>query len=522
MKSRILLIILFILTIYNICNLYFVNDDYMATYSAWLISEGKIANIDYHSDSYTLLFYLMSSMYFLIEEIPLHEIITYRLIQLPILIYTFFITYKVSEYYCNKKTALYATLIVFFSHAVSSRIIDLRPDVYIIAISMTIIYTLQRSGKKNSHFFFISFLFSVSFLFKFKSLVFTPIYFFVLTNKNKWKIINFKLIALSFFGLLLPFTLFSLAYGHQELIRFIKTNYSLIIGISNDLSAPSDVKVNTLLKATLFNPIQILLFIIGSIHIIKNIKINISLLPYVFFPFFFIYVNPNFYYYNLYTVLIVTTPIICKSTENINDNFIMIIILFMVVIWFNMPGTISNQHQLSLNDFIKKSTNANDHVFSFEGIGLNRPSTYHWRSSSIMMGDYYNNGFTIRDELNSKPPIIIIDNYRIKNWFSTSDRNYILDKYIYVYDNVLVLGKEFHKTGYYTPIKSGLYEVVNNKKCIIENGMIKRKKTYMNRNSHYLIRVNNDSCTIRWHFDSKSIFQLRNSNPKNYPYLIAP
>lgn len=522
MKSKILLLILLGLTICNIFSSHFVNDDYMATYSAWLISKGKIANMDYHSDSYTLLFYLMSSVYFLVEKVSFHEIISYRLIQLPIIIYTFFITYKVSECYFNKKTALHATLIVFFSHAALSRIIDLRPDIYIIAISLTIILILQNSNIQVRRFFFLSFLFSISFLFKFKSLVFSPIYFFIFIYKKKWKTLNFKLLILTFLGLLVPFILFSLVYGYQELLRFSKTNYSLIIGISNNLSVPSNVKINTLLKTILLNPIHILLFILGSTYIVKNIKENIPLLPYVIFPIFFICINPNFYYYNIYTILILATPIICKAIEKSNDKFIIIILFFMISFWFNSPVKINNEHQLSLNNFIKKNINSNDHIFSFEGIGLNRPSTYHWRSSYIMMGDYKNNDFTIRDELNNKPPILIIDNYRTKNWLSKSDREFINHNYTYLYKDLLTLGKKFQKTVYYKPIKSGFYEIKNNENCLVGKNITKAKIVYFNKNKNYLIHVNSGSCTIRWHFNDQSINKLRNSNPNNYPYLIAP
>ncbi|MGR5470057.1 hypothetical protein ACPV51_22810, partial [Vibrio astriarenae] len=50
------LALIFGLYVYIAFNAEFVNDDYMALYSTWLISTGKVAGADFNVDSFTLLF----------------------------------------------------------------------------------------------------------------------------------------------------------------------------------------------------------------------------------------------------------------------------------------------------------------------------------------------------------------------------------------------------------------------------------------------------------------------------------
>ena len=62
------LTLVFCLYVYIAFNAAFVNDDYMALYSTWLISTGKVASVDFHVDSYTLLFDWLAPVYYLVGE----------------------------------------------------------------------------------------------------------------------------------------------------------------------------------------------------------------------------------------------------------------------------------------------------------------------------------------------------------------------------------------------------------------------------------------------------------------------
>jgi hypothetical protein len=505
---------------------YFVNDDYMAAYSAWLIDNDSVANINFHADSYTLLFYLMSAVQPVIQSFQIHPIIIYRIVQIPFLVLLFILIYQFLTHFFDEKTCFSTTVLLFLTDAFTSRIIDLRPDLYILIISLYVINKINKDKNSLSYIglFTLSFLLSISFLFKFKSLIFAPVFLYLVCLNRMWFVFYPKSLICLSLGLITPVGLFTWFYGFDELVRFFSTNFGLVVGITHHLAIPNEIKNAVLLKTIISNIVFFMLVLFGISCLWKKketFKRN-EMVVYLLTSVFFFYINPNFYYYNAYTILTVLTPLVALAIHQINPKLTSTLVFIIAVSHFFISPKISNSHQLELQYFINHTTKKDERVFAFEGIGLNRYSTYYWRSSGIMMADYQHGEFTIREQLKKFIPVLIINNYRIENWFNSQDTDYIKDNYVPLSYNVLTLGQKFTYNRDFIPSKSGLYTIENMNYCLINQQALHTSQIFLKANEHYNVSVLDKHCIIRWMFHQKEIDRLIEQNPNHLPYLFAP
>jgi hypothetical protein len=117
---------------------------------------------------------------------------------------------------------------------------------------------------------------------------------------------------------------------------------------------------------------------------------------------------------------------------------------------------------------------------------------------------------------------LIINNYRIENWFNSQDTDYIKDNYVPLSYNVLTLGQKFTYNRDFIPSKSGLYTIENMNYCLINQQALHTSQIFLKANEHYNVSVLDKHCIIRWMFNQKEIDRLIEQNPNHLPYLFAP
>ena len=147
-----------------------VNDDYMALYTTWLMSVGKVPNVDFAVSSYTLLFDLFAPVYYLVGE-HFEILYVFRLLFLLMLSMLAWQVFIITRFFFTSTTALITLLLLATSSAMVARGLDIRPDLPIILLWLqTIIVLYIKRYKEATKMFWVGFLFILAMLFKFPRL----------------------------------------------------------------------------------------------------------------------------------------------------------------------------------------------------------------------------------------------------------------------------------------------------------------------------------------------------------------
>ncbi|MEZ9589717.1 glycosyltransferase family 39 protein [Vibrio breoganii] len=517
----------------------------MALYTTWLLSNGKTPNVDFNVDSYTLLFDILQPIYQLTGS-QFELIYIFRFIFLILLSYLSYQLFTIVKHLFSDKVAYTSILMLFLSYAMISRGLDIRPDLIILILWLQSIITLYISEHRESKkFTFVGIFLSLAILFKFKAfiVIVVIIHYIIMQRRNDFnlKLTVSNLISL-LFGALIPILALFFINGTSSLSVFYETTLELIklsIISHSQENVSSSIRSNVLLSFIKVDSIYYLLVVSGFLMFIKTLSqwqsskrnIIISLLLLALFS---VYLNPHYHSYNLitlYSILIVFVGISLNkllSSNFIGDSFkklvtIMVIAIFVIrFLMFILSNT--NEHQRLLYTFINNNTKITEPIFAYEGIGLYRESTYHWRSSAIKTNDYYSGLYNVWQEIEKTKPIIIIESYRVPGWLTISDRKLLYNHYVTISPHVLTLGFSTNTSENISLIRSGLYTIDSNFNvaCHVNNAKLYSGETIWLDNGEHSLSAKGGNCMLHWYFSNEAISSLRDSNPNSLPYLISP
>ncbi|MGR5485304.1 glycosyltransferase family 39 protein [Vibrio alfacsensis] len=536
------LALIFGLYVYIAFNAEFVNDDYMALYSTWLISTGKVAGADFNVDSFTLLFDWMAPVYYLVGE---HFEIAYVFRSIFLLLLTFmgWQVFVVLRQFFTMNVVLATLIILFSSSAIIIRGIDLRPDLVILILWLqTIIVLFVYSGSDARKLFWAGLLLGFAMLFKFKAILICVVIGLYGLNRlvHKRCVRGLLLDSLAFFlGLVTCIAFFIATAGFASLEIFLNTTRDLLLYSTTHAGDANSLKLKVLTYYFLKDVSYWLLALAGVVIAIRNWQPLSSnqrecAFMLVMLAILSIAANPHYHAYNLVTLYPLLALFVGFSLQHIvrcttewskgKVVYCGALLAILVIRNVQYPVEHNNQHQIALQTFIDKQVQVDEAVFAFEGIGMFRPSTYHWRTSAIKVSNYHDGRYSVWQEISKTKPILIIENYRVPNWLLEDERDAIYQHYVSIAPSILSLGLKTQAEIKGELLKSGWYTVdgQGNNRCWIDgNEFYSGDKFWLDAGKH-ILQTDAGTCILHWYFSTPELYVLRQSNLYKRPYLFSP
>ncbi|MFN1512035.1 hypothetical protein [Vibrio owensii] len=538
----VILALIFGLYVYIALNAALVNDDYMALYSTWLMSIGKVAGVDFNVDSYTLLFDWLTPVHYLVGS-HFEIAFVFRAIFLSLLMFMGWQVSVILRQFFTINVVLATLILLFSSSAIIIRGIDLRPDLAILILWLqTLIVLYIYSGCGVRKLFWAGVLLGFALLFKFKAIlicVVIGVYGFSRLVHKRWVLGLFLDIAAFLFGLATCFTFFLATTGFASLEIFLSTTRDLLLYSTAHAGEESSLKLQVLKHYFLQDVIYWLLALVGvgiAIRSWQSLSSNQRNLTFMLVTLAIISIaaNPHYHAYNLVTLypllaLFVGFSIqyIVSTTTEWSKGKVALCVMFittLVIRNIQYPVKNNNQHQLALQTFIDRQVPVDEPIFAFEGIGMFRPSTFHWRTSAIKVRDYYNGGYSVWQEILKVKPILIIESYRVPGWLLEHERDALNQHYVSVAPSILSLGLKTQTEIQGELLKSGWYTLKRdeNQQCRIDGSAFSSgDKLWLEAGKHSLLS-DGGVCVLHWYFSPREITLLKQSNPEKRPYLFSP
>ncbi|WP_258188079.1 glycosyltransferase family 39 protein [Vibrio splendidus] len=519
-----------------------INDDYMALYTMWLLHDGKEAYVDFNVDSYTLLFDMLAPMYGLIGE-RIEIVYAYRSIFIVLLCVVATQLYLLVRLFFTNRIAVITLLLVFTTTAMLMRGLDLRPDLLILVLWLQVIVILYISQfKAPLKMLLVGFLFACALLFKFKALligVVIGIYALHGFRKpNFSKKITIDLLAFLLGSSLCMFTFYFLV-GNATFSLFLDTTKNLLFYSVSHSSESVSLRLRTI-GLYFLQDVAFWVLVISGFFIVFNQRESLKykqkscLFSLFSLLSLSILANPHYHAYNLVTLYPLLAVFLAfsinwfasdrKLHRAVKIRLLTIIISIMIVKGGVVHYYRDNQHQLALNQFIQNNTQSQDAVFAYEGIGLFRPSTYHWRTSAINIRNYWEGRYNVWQEILSVKPLLIIESYRVPSWLLEADRRSIYEHYVEIAPYVLTLGfsNDFSSDG--SILRTGLYQMISSEgqTCFLNKKLYASGEKFLLQAGQYSLATNHGYCTVQWYYPKGTLEELKQSNSSGRPYLYSP
>lgn len=532
---------------------YLGSDDYLAFYTAWLKSEGLRPGIDFNVDSYSILIeqivpvvnFFPDDFYFVYIE---------RSILLFLLLVVSYQGALLAKKIFNQDTGILAFVFIFTSIPLVNRGLDIRPDMINTFgwLSLFLLFFDEKSFLNKKRLVLGAMILVVIFCNKFKAvLIIAPlliIFIYRIYDSGKAQrlqyLISFLVIMTSicvFYSLFLIFI-----YYTDNLDFYLKTNFSLFYNIVQSDIDVEHGRINTILLWFLVNPALVIPIVWGMRTVLQKrgeLSINQQVIAanVVFCGFLSIVLNPSYYVYNLLTLAPLLIMFAAKQYSEWTDSekiksiklgkysLASFIICLPVVnsapFIFNKVISNSIHHQKALHEFIQSSVDEDDAVFAFEGIGIFRPSTYHWRTSKFMLEGYHQGEYSIREEMMQINPVLVVNNYRNPDWLSSEDKEFMKNNYFYLAHNVMAAGIKAREGEIVIQklVASGTYDMQFDEGtiCTLNGRIIDKEFNEKLEKNNYELKAEQGECILIYSFDPVAVEALRNSNPAKIPYLIA-
>lgn len=523
-------------------NAILINDDYMAVYTSWLLSIGRVPEIDFNIDSYTLLFEWMQ-LPFLFFFNKFEIVYFFRTVFIAITGLVSWQVYNLLRLFFSKRVSLVTILLWLSTSAMVVRGLDIRPDLVILSLWLQILIVLYlRTYSHTRKMFYVGVLLCLAMLFKFKAIVIcTVIGFYMIVHLISMRSIS-SLVRGIFSGLLgvvVCISLFVFTTGTHSLELFYQTTRDLMLYSAQSSSGNSLLKYKVLSRYLVQDFIYWgLAFIGGALGVLQWKKFNSNqkqcALALVFLAILSVIANPHYHAYNLITlyplVALLVGFAVKYSTEIPNfwtKSRIYLCILFIAMMAFRSiryATEFNNDHQVALHNFIDKQVSKDQAVFAFEGIGLFRPSTFNWRTSGIKVDRYHSGEYNVWSQILYVKPVLVIESYRIPDWLIEKDRHLLKQNYVTIAPSVLALGWETESKVDRAILRSGWYTVSSDgvNSCSIDGvATADEAKIWLNQGRHVL-ESSHSVCTLRWYFSPEDIDMLKASNLTSKPYLYVP
>ena len=534
--------VLSIVYITQVFTRYLVNDDYQILYTAWLKSTNLVPGRDYAITSYHLLVDVLAPLFRLFPD-SLVTLYLARIFNFVVLVSIAALLFDIARRLFGWYAGLTAPLLALGTGAMLHRGMDVRPDLLTTALWLFIIRGIMQPVRMSpARLGLLGLVAGLATVNRFKAGIVIPFLAVGILlrvaassphGRLRHAISSLAIAAGAAAGVLCLYAL--LIFQFDDVYTFVKTHLALARDISH--SWRGDPRWRTLSSALALDPIFWLLSGSGLVLAllrsspnrpwVRETSIGLVALSLVS-----ILSNPAYYAYNLVTLIPLCAPLAAapfglglealaragssRCLAIATPILLSISVLQQPLILDHYLFTPTNRHQKALVEFIRKSTRADAAVFAFEGVGLFRPSTRHWRISEIILNRYYRGEFTVRDELCVVKPELIVASYRVPAWLTAEDKRYLEERFVPLSFGLLVPGHIGE--GEFELMVDGQYEAIAWQSQCRFDGEETRHGEVLNLTAG-IHRIEGENCAVRRYYPASALVDL---NPKRLPYLVPP
>jgi hypothetical protein len=525
---------LLVCQVFAVFSRFLVNDDYQTLYTAWLRAKGKVPGRDFFLASYYLLPDLLA-LFFRMDLGTWVPLYAGRILLVGTMGIVAILLNRLGTRLFSPTTGLLAPILALSSAAMIYRGLDLRPDLITTASWLAVFTLLASPSLSNRKAGAVGLLLGFSLLNRFKAALIAPFllieYLSRTRRRNLWPPILFTAL-----GAVFVFVLYLVWIAATDGLRtFLDVNRQLFAGMEGFQVLGVGARGRTFRGTLGLDALYWALVGLGVIlrvghhreydrdqNRLCGLLLGLAAVSVI--------LNPVYYSYNLVTLQVLLAPFGGFALARLIDvcrRALVPILLTLLPVFFQVPSLMqsldpSNEHQKNLQTFLLRYTRPTAHVFAMEGIGLYRPSTFHWRMPWIYVERYRRGDWRFADELRRNPPEIVVRSYRVPGWMTESDRDFLAKHYQWLTDQILVPGCDTgRRDGEYRAdfLIGGDYEGLRDGDGICladERPFTTGERLTLTAGTHRLT-ARGARCALRRHYPADARALLR--NPDRLPYL---
>lgn len=524
---------------------FLINDDYQTLYTAWLKAEGKVPGRDFFLASYYLLTDLIAPLFRIAPQTwaPLYIA---RLTLVGVMALIGWIVFRLTGALFGKPALHFAPVVTLVTSAMLYRGLDLRPDLLTTAAWLAIFLLLATRSSATGDAL-TGALMALSLINRFKAGLIVPfvvVAYFVASRSVPTAIRKLMVVAGAMLTVLAAYV--GWVAWSTGLQTFFAVNTRLFAGMQDYAELGRGIRAQTCRDSLRLDPLFWILTLSGVILRTKNhrrfgMRENYLTLALAALGAATVIFNPIYYSYNLVTLMPLLAPFAAYAlagaavsvSRRVRSPRLAgaIPILFAIAPVVVQAHTFvyvlrpDNTHQKDLQRFLLRHTAADARVFALEGVGLFRPSTYHWRIPWIYIGRYTSGEWRFSDEFRRTPPEIVILSYRVPGWLVESDRVFLATHYVSLAGAIMVPGFDTHgRDGTFEAdlLVGGEYETLKEGtgSCTIDGISFQSGTRIPLRSGVHPIVASGARCALRRYYPIEA--RLLVVDPERLPYFAGP
>ena len=515
-----------------------VNDDYLTLYTAWLRSEGKVPGRDFFLASYYPLPDVIA-LFFRLNVGTWFPLYAGRLLLVGVMVIVAVLLYKLGARLFSPMTGWLAPLFALSSAAMIYRGLDLRADLFTTAIWLGIFVLLTSTSLSDRQVVCVGILFGLAIVNRFKAAWIAPFllieYFARGRERTPWRAAAFTSL-----GAITVFAAYAVWIASTDgLETFFETNRRLLGGVADYQVLGAGVRGRTLYASLSLDRMYWVLAGVGMILRARRLGAYDSnqnrlcgLL--VALAVSTVVLNPAYYVYNLVTLQPLLAPFPAYALARLIDlvsrrrvpGFLLALLpVFTQLPAFRLALDTSNRHQKELQTFFLRHLAPGAAVFAMEGVGLYRPSNFHWQIPKVFLDRYRRGEWRFAEELRRTPAEVIVLSYRVPDWMVSTDRQFVAQHYQTLAPLILVPGfatdggdgryrAELLVSGEYEGTKEG------NGRCTLDEEPFESGTRWSLLAGTHHVTASEARCGLRRYYSPQARALLNNSGGP--PYLLYP
>lgn len=531
---------------------YLINDDYQTLYTAWLQSIGKVPGRDYYLTSYYLLVDLLAPLFKVAKE-TWFPVYASRVVMLAVLGGNLVLLVRLARRLFNDNSPWLVPVVLLSSTTMLHRGLDIRPDLITNLFWLAILLVLESpSGLAPRRVLLAGAMLVLVILNRFKGALILPLVLVLqghdlwLMGPSGWRRAPRVVLGLVLGGLavLVPYLLWITATGDFRV--FLDVQRALFADLSRAGASPNGVLGRTFARSfTVDYPFWFLAIFGVGLRLSRwrahAPKPNLMVLGLLVTAALTVVLNPAYYAYNLVTLQALLAPFAASALLRLAEAVLsapwpallrpaaLTVMVLLPAAWNLGPlyevVSDSNSHQKGLHNFLVEFTRPHDRVFALEGVGLWRPSLFHWRFPAVLSHRYSRGDWSYVQELKETPAELILVSYRVPGWLTRRDVAFIADHYVPLTPLVLVPGFDSKGSGPSHKVDllvAGSYEifVAGPDQCVLDETPVTSGEVRTLAAGIHHLKSGGSRCVIRRHYAPQAIALLGNSFGR--PYFTPP
>jgi hypothetical protein len=514
---------------------YIINDDYQTLYTCWLKASGKMPGRDFFLASYYLLIDLFAPL-FRLHAGPWFPLYAARFFFVVMMAIIALLLHRLATPLFSPVTGWLAPFIALGSAAMIYRGLDLRPDLITTATWLGVFVALQKEPS-NRRDTLIGVLLGIGILNRFKAVLIVPLVLGAyLMRARRTSVVRALLFVAA--GGVAVFALYLIWIAcTDDLGTFFDVNRKLFAEMGDFEKLGEGIRGATVRMTLRVDALYWLLTLAGvGLRAMRRRDYsayeNYLCASLLVLGVLTVVLNPIYYVYNLVTLQALLAPFAAYTLARVVALVrpAVGVAIALTPLIFQLSSLVhalepTNQHQRDLETFVLRYTKPNAVVFAFEGVGLYRPSTFHWRIPWIYIERYVQGGWRFADEFRRTPPEVVVLSYRVPGWLTPADRAFVGERYVGLTPQLMVPGFDSRgREGTFTAelLAGGEYEVLRqgNGVCTLDGQLFTSGQRFTLEAGAHRVSASRARCAFRRFYPIEARQLV--ANPDGLPYLSAP